>query len=284
MHIYKKLLILLAMLFSLILSGCFHGDIGLTVNEDGSVHNRYRFTGNGFMQGTINQLRNQFGSKGEIREIGQGETRGFEVEYDYPDIESMAKDKDSFANAHKGGNLGIAKKSGWFFDDYRFDFLLEGNGRNTGGANADVSLMFTMSFPEAAKNHNADIASQDGRILTWNLLAAITTGQDKSMKADFRIYHKNHIIMTACVAIVLILLAILLFVKSRSANEDSEQSVEGESKTLAVPSISKIFVIIAVLIGIFALYSFKSEATFTEADSIAYTIGQEQDSAPAEKE
>lgn len=284
MNVYKILLLLLAMLFSLTLSGCFHGDIGLTVNENGSVHNRYRFTGNSFMQGTINQLRNQFGSKGEIKEIGQGETRGFEVEYDYPDIESMAKDKDSFANAHKGKNLGVAKKSGWFFDDYRFDFLLEGDGKNTGGANADVSLMLTMSFPEAAKNHNADVASQDGRVLMWNLLAAITAGQDKFMKADFRIYHKDHIMLTTCAAIVLILLAILLFVKSRSANKNSEHAVEGESNAFVIPLISKVFVIIALLIGIFALYSFKSEATFTEADSIAYTIGQEQDSAPAEKE
>ena len=274
------------MLLSLTFSGCFHGDIGITINEDGSVHNKYRFTGNGFMQREINGLRKQFVSKGEIKEIAQGDTRGFEVEYDYPDIESMAKDKDSLANAHKGKNLGVAKKSGWFFDDYRFDFLMEGDGRDTGGMDADISLLLTMTFPEAAKNHNADMVTPDGKILTWNLLTSIITGQDKSMKADFRIYHKDHIILTGCIAFILILLAILLFVKARSASQSAENSGEGESaetKGFAVPLISKALVIIALLIGIFALYSFKSEATFTEADSIAYVAGQETDKASEDK-
>ena len=274
------------MLLSLTFSGCFHGDIGLTINEDGSVHNKYRFTGNGFMQGEINKLKKQFASKGEIKEIAQGDTRGFEVEYDYPDIESMAKDKDSLANAHKGKNLGVAKKSGWFFDDYRFDFLMEGDGRDTGGMDADISLLLTMTFPEAAKNHNADMVTPDGKILTWNLLTSIITGQDQFMKADFRIYHKDHIILTACVAFILILLAILLFVKARSASQSVENSGEGESvqtKGFTVPLISKALVIIALLIGIFALYSFKSEATFTEADSISYVAGQETDKASEDK-
>ncbi|MBO6305649.1 MAG: hypothetical protein J6M62_11345 [Selenomonadaceae bacterium] len=286
MNAYKKLLILFTMLLSLTFSGCFHGDIGITINEDGSVHNKYRFTGNGFMQREINGLRKQFVSKGEIKEIAQGDTRGFEVEYDYPDIESMAKDKDSLANAHKGKNLGVAKKSGWFFDDYRFDFLMEGDGRDTGGMDADISLLLTMTFPEAAKNHNADMVTPDGKILTWNLLTSIITGQDKSMKADFRIYHKDHIILTGCIAFILILLAILLFVKARSASQSAENSGEGESaetKGFAVPLISKALVIIALLIGIFALYSFKSEATFTEADSIAYVAGQETDKASEDK-
>lgn len=288
MNAYKKLIILFTLLFSLTFSGCFHGDIGITVNEDGSVHNKYRFTGNGFMQREINGLRKEFASKGEVKEIAQGDTRGFEVDFDYPDIESMAKDKGSFAIAYKGKNLGVAKKSGWFFDDYRFDFLMKGDGssRNMGGMDADISLLLTMTFPEAAKNHNADMVTPDGKILTWNLLTSVITGQDQFMKADFRIYHKDHIILTACVAFILIILAVFLFVKAKSASQSAENSGEGESvetKGFTVPLVSKALVIIALLIGIFALYSFKSEPTFTEADSIAYVAGQETDKASEDK-
>ena len=281
------------MLLSLALSGCFHGNMEMTINEDGSVHNKHRYTGNPFLlkKININELRDIYAPLGDIKEIVQGDTRGFEVEFDYPDIESMAKDKEiGIAKAYKGKNLGVAKKSGWFFDDYRFDFLMKGKGRRNDGldglSGADVSYMLTINFPEAAKNHNADMVTPDGKTLTWNLLTHIITGQDQFMKADFRIYHKDHIILTACVAFILILLAILLFVKARSASQAAENSGEGESvetKGFAVPLISKALVIIALLIGIFALYSFKSEATFTEADSIAYVAGQETDKASEDK-
>lgn len=86
------------------------------------------------------------------------------------------------------------------------------------GAKAD----YTLNLPYKPISSNADMTSNDGKSMTWDLKKSILEGKDLEIKTEFRIYHEKNIIIVASSIGVIFLLGLGLFIAGIIVKEKLE--------------------------------------------------------------
>ena len=71
---------------------------------------------------------------------------------------------------------------------------------------------FTLHLPYPVEGTNADVKNDGGKSLSWDMKPALLGEKDVQVKAKFKIYHKNALIMLAVIGVMLFVSAIVLFV------------------------------------------------------------------------
>ena len=156
----------------------------------------------------------------KIKPVTEGNLTGYVVEINYENLEQFKADNAQLYNAVPGKAQGIQKFDGWFYDDYTFDLVFDAkefrdNEEYDMATKAmaqamlsNVKIDFVLNLPYAADENNADSVTNEGHTLTWYVAPNLISGQDKYVKANFKVYHLGEIIVTV---VVLILVSGIIF-------------------------------------------------------------------------
>ncbi len=127
-----------------------------------------------------------------------------------------------------------------------------------------AKLNFTINIPYTVDSANADIQSNDGKTLTWDLKPAFLENKDTTVHADFRIYHEKNIIALLAIGGFMFIIAIVCLVLGIIKRND---------KTVAPIYFGATVIIMAILIGsaIYTNYTIKHPPVLTEYDIVAQT-------------
>lgn len=269
------------------LTGCFKGEADITIDEDGSVSSKMRLVGVEFITEAIEDMKNstlQGSGNVKVAPVTDGNMTGYELSSSYPDIDAFAKSGSNMVRAQNGKNKGIQAVNGWFYDAYSFDLIMEANGNAANSAEdeqmaraflSQVRFDFNMNLPYPADSNNADTVSNEGKNLYWNLATTLTSNQDKSMRASFRIWHKERIAITVAVGILLLIAALFFAWKAFRAEPGAGKNVNYAAAVLAL--------ILILGIGGFAAYKYFVPPTFTDKDVISAAVAAESPAANDEK-
>lgn len=203
-------------LMSLFLTGCFKGDITVTVNNDGSSNVQYKILGAPMLADEINEMKNDASSKGmTVKSIKEKEMQGFTASKYYDAAQDMAG-----MNLFKGEenrNLGLVIQKGWFYDYYIFDLFVEGfnNKENKTVSQQEKAMQETMlsqvdfkvtiNLPDKNESNNANDVLNEGKTLRWNL----DVSTDNYVQAKTKVWHWDHIIIASISTALLFVLLIV---------------------------------------------------------------------------
>ena len=257
-------------------AGCFKGEANLTIHDDGSVALKTRLLGTDFLKEAIIEATNEMKKKDSaavVKEISEGDKTGFEITSEYPDMKTLAEKGGDLFTRRDGKAAGIQQKKTWFYDAYALD-LYAGPSETGNDADGDdpaaaammkgfldqIHYEFCLTLPEAPEKHNADRTEDGGKTLRWDLAPTLTAGGDKHIQAEFRLWNKPHIMLTAAVAIVSLALAILFFIlRQKSAPEK-----RGMKQILAI-----VFAVLALVVFAFSAWQLTAAFGFAAEDSIS---------------
>ncbi len=235
----KGICMFLLVYCTFLLAGCFKGAADLTINEDGSVKAENTIAAIDLMQGAMDELKNETVNRNKnakIESYKEGNLSGYKIIENYDSIGDFARNGAELYGQQEGRAKGVQEVKGWFFDAYAFDFFKEGDKEKSDDPDvqamakammSQVKFDFTINLPYPADNHNADQVSNENKTLYWNLAGTLTSDLDKSMQVQFKIWHKDHVIMTGIVAGILLLLTIAYGLMALKAEEGSERQGKG---------------------------------------------------------
>lgn len=268
----KKFFLAALILFAVTCAGCMQSKFDLIVTSDGAVVRNWKIIGTApfsrqIEDWKVNNERRVPNVK--VKPVSEGDMLGYEFSADYPDVESFAQSFSEMYAAHAGKNRGISKRAGWFFDEYDFDFYCA-VPRGSLPPEADYLTQATLNrivyelkiqLPYAAESHDADNISADGKILQWNLAPFLIKGGERHMNARFKIWHRDKIIFTAAIELLLLAATIFFFWKSRT------EDFETVGKDLRFKR--NVFAALSVALALVAAYMILAPVTFTDADIIS---------------
>ena len=226
----KKFLLAAIVLLCVTCAGCFQGNSTLVVTDDGKFFLRNKFIGVPLLAEQIESLKNSFehNPNADISPVTENNMSGYEIRVQYPDVESFTAEKISLFSAHEGKCAGIRQRTGWFFDAYNFDLLSSGDQSFSPSQAAavqsvlsQVTFDLTIELPYSAESHNADKFDAAQKVLTWNLAPSLLSDTDRHIRAEFKLWHRDKIFLTALVEILLLAATIFFTVKSRAEESDS---------------------------------------------------------------
>lgn len=228
----KKFFIVALSFFCVVCAGCFQAKSDVIIRSDGSVIVHNKAVGNVSVIRRIEDWKDSNLSRNPNvtpQVIVEGDLRGYQFDYTYPDVETFAEETTSLYKAHGGKNRGITQRKGWFFDAYDFDFYWKSSPSSlppevefmTQAAFNGVEFDVTIELPYSAEKNNADKISADGKVLKWNLAPVAVHGGEKFMQARFKIWHKDKLALTAAFELLLLAATIFFFRKSRAEKSDS---------------------------------------------------------------
>lgn len=264
------------LLITVFTAGCFKGEANLTIHDDGSAALKTRLLGTDFLKEAIIEATNEMKKKDSaavVKEISEGDKTGFEITSEYPDMKTLAEKGGDLFTRRDGKAAGIQQKKTWFYDAYALD-LYAGPSETGNDADGDdpaaaammkgfldqIHYEFCLTLPEAPEKHNADRTEDGGKTLRWDLAPTLTAGGDKHIQAEFRLWNKPHIMLTAAVAIVSLALAILFFIlRQKSAPEK-----RGMKQILAI-----VFAVLALVVFAFSAWQLTAAFGFAAEDSIS---------------
>ena len=281
-HLFYRMLTITVISFICLFSaGCFQGEFGMTITEDGKVSLNNEIIGIPLLHEQIEDLKNQMVKNvptSKITSISKDNMTGYRMEVEYPSIEEFAANAISMYGTHPGKCKGIQKHSGWFFDEYNFDFFME--GKNSGEDASDqmaqamlsqVKFDLIFNLPYAAESNNADTRTNENKTLTWHLASSLTSGVDKSIQARFRMWHKERIAITAIVAVLLLGATILFFVKSNNETDEAEKEEQLQRAKICGGLTAAVIVASA--------YMLYAPIEFTDGDIISATHNKNNSSS-----
>lgn len=271
----KKIFIVALSLVCVICAGCFQAKSDLIITDDGAVIQHSKFIGNAMVIRQIEEWKNSLEKRNpnvKAQLVVEGDLRGYEFTFDYPDIETFAKSASDLYRRHVGKNRGISQRKSWFFDEYDFDLYWTVPPASippeaefiTQKAFNGVEFNVTIQLPYSAEKNNADEISNDGKILKWKLAPVLIHGGEKFMQARFKIWHKDKIALTAAFELLLLAATIFFFIKARAEESDSLH------KDLAFKR--NVFAGLFVALAIISAYMLFVPITFTDADIISLAI------------
>lgn len=224
----KKILVVLMTLFiTAFCTGCFKGEFGLTIKEDGSAVVHQKVLGIPALKNDLeNQKRKDLSEypNADVRTIREGNMSGYVLTKEYANIGEVALFKD----LGNGKGHGLRCHKGWFYDYYDMDVVIEVNDNvlDEGQefeqmALSQIQMNSVLNLPYPAKTSNADNVTNEGKTLTWNMVNALLGNEDLHMKAGFQIWHKQNIIATAVAAVVLLFIMLFFLWKTLTASSDN---------------------------------------------------------------
>ena len=257
-------------------AGCFKGEANLTIRADGSAALKTRLLGTDFLKEAIIEATNEMKKKDSaavVKEISEGDKTGFEITSEYPDMKTLAEKGGDLFTRRDGKAAGIQQKKTWFYDAYALDLYAgpneTGNDADSDDPAADAMMKgfldqihyeFCLTLPEVPEKHNADRTEDGGKTLRWDLAPTLTAGGDKHIQAEFRLWNKPHIMLTAAVAIVFLALTVL-FVILRQKSDAGER---GKKQILAI-----VFAVLALVVFAFSAWQLTAAFGFAAEDSIS---------------
>ena len=268
--------VLFLLLVTVFTAGCFKGEANLTIRADGSAALKTRLLGTDFLKEAIIEATNEMKKKDSaavVKEISEGDKTGFEITSEYPDMKTLAEKGGDLFTRRDGKAAGIQQKKTWFYDAYALDLYAgpneTGNDADSDDPAADAMMKgfldqihyeFCLTLPEAPEKHNADRTEDGGKTLRWDLAPTLTAGGDKHIQAEFRLWNKPHIMLTAAVAIVFLALTVL-FVILRQKSDAGER---GKKLILAI-----VFAVLALAVLAFSAWQLTAAFGFAAEDSIS---------------
>ena len=270
----KRIFLAAMILLCVTCAGCMQGGSNLIITSDGEVFMRNKLIGVPLIAEHIESFRKSFENKpnAEISPVAENNMSGYEVRIHYPSIEAFAAEGNPLYRTHDGKCKGIQLKRGWFFDTYNFDLISAGEKKFSPSEAAAVQSMLTqvtfdlvIELPYSADNHNADKSDAANKILTWHL-APVLIGAlaDKHMHAQFKIWHREKIFLTALIELLLAAATIFFFFKARS------KDLELAAKDLRFKR--NVFAGLFVALAIISAYMLLAPITFTDADIISAVV------------
>ena len=268
--------VLLLLLITVFTVGCFKGEANLTIRADGSAALKTRLLGTDLLKESIVEATNEIRKKdssAQVKEISEDGKTGFEITSEYPDMKTLAEKGGDLFTRRDGKAAGIRQKKTWFYDAYALD-LYAGSSETGNDADGDdpaaaammkgfldqIHYEFCLTLPEAPEKHNADRTEDGGKTLRWDLAPTLTAGGDKHIQAEFRLWNKPHIMLTAAVAIVSLALAILFFI----LRQKSDAGERGKKQILAI-----VFAVLALVVFAFSAWQLTAAFGFAAEDSIS---------------
>ena len=196
-------------------AGCFQADSNLKITDDGAVTMKNKFVGVPYIAGIIEETKNNLLKNypdSKVRNVSQGGFSGYEVEIFFPNMEKFAANNFEMYQARPGKCTGVQISNGFFYDTCNFDLLFEGREIDDNYFSesmaqaffAQIKFDFAVELPYAAESSNADLMTNDGKFLTWNIAPALINGQDKFIKWNFKIYHPVRIAATFFIVLLII--------------------------------------------------------------------------------
>ena len=268
----KKIFIVALSFTCLICAGCFQAEFDLIITSDGAVVRNWKVIGTAPYSRQIEDWRannEKLFPDLKVKPVTKENMLGYEFTLNYPDIESFAKSHSEIYSAHIGKNKGVSRYKAWFFDEYDFDFcsivaptaLPPESDYIAQAAIGNFVYELTIQLPYSAENQNADEISADGKVLKWNLAPVLIHGGERHMNARFKIWHRDKIVLTATVELLLLAAAIFFFVKART------ETFEDISKDLRFKR--NVFAGLFIALAIISAYQILAPVTFTDADIIS---------------
>ena len=261
----RGLCTLFLIIFSFVLSGCFSASANLTIKENGAVQYETTIAGKDFIRQFIDETKKDFKQKNKSTKIEaykDGDMGGYKGTIEYSSIEEYAKslsEQDGFITT-------IRQKKGWFFDAYSFSSIVRGNEtfENEFRGNPDEKMMakammadmkfsYTVNLPYAADVNDADKVTNDNKTLYWDLAETVTSDNDKSMNVQFKLWHKEHVVITVVLISGLLLLGVYVL-------KQSTEDREGKTKRILACS----FLGIALILAGVSIYMVATPPKFTD--------------------
>ena len=265
-----------AMIFiCLTCAGCFQGKSDVIITSDGAVVQHNKFIGNPFIIRQIEDWKDKtekLNPNVKAKVVVEGDLRGYEFRFDYPNIETFAKSTGNLYRAQLGKNRGISRHETWFFDEYDFDFYFESSPLQlppetefmTQTAFRGIQFDVTLQLPYSAEKNNADKISGDGKFLQWNLAPVLIHGGEKFMQTRFKIWHKDKIALTAIVDMIFFAATIFFFRKARAEeSENIKKDLQFKRNVFA-----GLFITLAVI----STYMILAPVNFTDTDIISIVV------------
>ena len=254
------------------LSGCFSAASNITINDDGSVKYEATMVGKDMVKNYIDEIKNEAKQKDDsvqIEPYQEGNMSGYKKTADYSSIEEFAtsfSQDDNFKTT-------IKENKGWFFDAYNFTCIVKGNEefeKEFGSDQeslmmakammSDCKLGYTINLPYAADKTNADKITNENKTLYWDLASTATSANDKTLEAQFKLWHLEKVVATIVVIVVLVILAGIIYREARvSTNANEVKNKKMLAGGLLLTSL--------ILIGA-SIYMINKTPTFTDNDII----------------
>lgn len=278
--------VLLLMLITVFTAGCFKGEANLTIRADGSAALKTKLLGTDFLKEAITESANELKRKDSaatVKEISEGEYKGFEVTSEFPDMKTLAEKGGDLFTRRDGEAAGIQEKKKWFYDAYAFDFYAGPNEKGNQTDNSDpesaammksfldqIRYEFCLTLPTVPANHNADRVDEGGKTLHWDLSPTLSSGGEKHMKVEFRLWNKTHIALTAAFALISLALTVLFVVLSLTSEPE---------KRLVKQVCAGVFTVLTLVIFAFSAWQMMADSEFTAKDSISPAYVQDKGAA-----
>lgn len=213
----------------LLASGCAKVAQSVTVNEDGSFDTVQTVVGQEGVKNDITKMFTEMQAN-DMRPIHDAETgwNGYEAGFHDENLAAFLQRTPSFQKIDKK-KYDVKMETGWLYDAYVFHAYFP-EGKESMPASRDYNpndpnrfrYGFTLNLPYASEKNNADTISEDGKVLYWDLASAVSRqGGDANIHAEFRLWHWQHIGITALVAAVLAFLGFRGWRRSKMNTTDS---------------------------------------------------------------
>ena len=233
----KGLCLALMLTSSLMLAGCFSGDVNLTVNADGSADIKTTMVAVPLLQPQIENAKNSTlrdTPNAVVNPINANGMTGYEIIQHYDRLADFAN--NNFAQG-EGDAKGITVDEGWFYDTYNFNIVFTGNTAGTGDNErsmaqamlSSISFNYTINLPVTPISHNAPTVSNEGKTLSWNLAKALLGNGDEKIEVSFRLWNRAHIIVTAVGAVLVLGIILWLMLARRKKKNDEDEDLEEEN-------------------------------------------------------
>lgn len=228
----KKILVVLMTLFiTAFCSGCFKGDIGITIKEDGSAVVNEKFLVVPALKNDLEEIKMKDlreAPDSDVRTISEGNMSGYALKKEYANLGEAFGKYTFFSDSADGKSKGVRCHKGWFYDYYDIDAVVEAGEKAMDEdenfaqiAISQVRMNFVLNLPYPAKTSNADNITNEGKSLQWNMVNALLGKENVHIKAGFQIWHKQNIIATAVAAVVLLFIMLFFLWKALTASSDN---------------------------------------------------------------
>lgn len=271
----KKIFIAATIFICTVCAGCFQAKFDTIITSDGAVVQHLKFIGNTLVIRQIENWKDDLEkSNPDVKAefVVEGDLQGYKFAFDYPDLETFAKNAGDLYKANAGKNKGVSKHKSWFFDEYDFDFYFTSQPANlppeaefmAQSAFSGVEFDVTIELPYSAEKNNADEISSYNKILKWHLTPVLIHGGEKFMQTQFKLWHFDKIALTAAIELLLLAATIFFFRKAR-AEESPDLQKDFRFKR-------NVFAGLFIALAIVSAYLLLAPVNFTDADIISLAI------------
>ena len=274
----KKLLLILMLLMTVVLAGCYRADIGWVIKEDGSVDLKVKAVADPSMNQSLYQnLTKEKHTK--IVPVKVGRWTGYETIDSYKSLSEMVKATDkSFVgiDAPEVGLKceGILQHSGLLYDYYVIDLLM-GSAAEDNAVTHDINkvdlpgVFMTITLPVVPESTNSKIISQDKKTLSWDIAVNPRNKKLVPVKVAFRLWKKGAVAGVSILALLGLAGGLFFWRKFSTATDEREKT---SAKNISFASLA-----VAILLIVYVASQLTGTPSASAKDRITPVINGKGD-------